>query len=340
MKSLTQRENIMLVYNGQLPEWIPVKEHACQVVFGPSFLTSWGMDPRLKKGDRVKDVFGTEYIVSAPGISPMPATDHFTITDITEWRQQFPVEKFPDLDSVDWKACAEKDTAYWNRDEYYTKIEIGGAGTGTHFEWICALMGFEDAMIAMLSEPEAWEDFMDFITSWLERLIEYVAHFYRPDSIIISDDVAFSKGLMMSPDTYRESIKPYHRRLMKAIKDNGCVPEMHCCGKADLIAEDFVEMGVRCWNPAQVYNDLEGIKKKLGNRLILEGAWDSLGPAGKRGAKEEVVRAAVRNAIDRCAEGGGYIFTTSGMTMESDVGKQHIDWIFDEAVKYGASYYV
>lgn len=339
MKHLTQRENILCVYRGQIPEWVPIKEHACQVFFGPGFLTDWGKNPRLKKGDRVKDLFGTEYIVSAPGISPMPATDHYTITDITEWRNEFPIENFPDLDSVDWKKYVLRDTADWDRNNYLTKVEIGGAGTGTNFEWLCALMGFENALIALMTEPEAWEDIMEVITSWQERVIELVAYYYRPDSIIISDDVAFSKGLLMSPETYRESIKPYHRRLLKAIADNGCIPEMHCCGKADLIAKDFADMGVRCWNPAQVYNDLEGIKATLGNNLVLEGAWDSLGAAGICGASEETVRQAVRNSIDRCADGGGYVFSTCGMTMESDVGSQHIEWIFDEAVKYGASFY-
>lgn len=339
MKELSQRENLLRLYRGEIPEWVPIQEHSCQVFFGPGFVTGWGKSPGLKKGDRVFDTFGAEYVVTAPGISPMPVTDHLKITDITLWREQFPMEKFPDLEQVDWIACARSDTADWNRGKYYTKVLIGGAGTGTNFQWLTGLMGTEEAMIAMLTEPEAWNDIMEVMTAWQEKMIARVAKYYRPDSIIISDDVAYTKGLFMSPETYRECIKPYHARLLKAISDNGCTPEMHCCGKADLLAGDFVDMGVRCWNPAQVYNDLEGIKAAYGNRLILEGAWDSLGPAGLKGAAEEVVRAAVRAAIDRCAENGGYVFSTSGMTMESDVGKEHLRWIYDEAAAYGRLFY-
>lgn len=339
MKKLTQRENLLKLYCGELPDWVPIQEHACQVFFGPGFITDWMKKPGLKKGDRVYDLFGVEYEVTAPGICPMPATDTVKITDIRKWREQFPVQCFPDLKEVNWEACARNDTADWNRKEYYTKVLIGGAGTGTTFEWITALMGNENAIIAMMTEPDDWQDIMEVMTAWQEVLISKVAYYYRPDSIIISDDVAYSKSLFMSPETYRECIKPYHRRLLKAIAENGCVPEIHCCGKAELIVGDFVEMGVRCWNPAQVYNDLEGIKACYGNRLILEGAWDSLGPAGVKGATEEMVRGAVRTAMDRYAPNGGYVFSISGMTMESDVGKEHLDWIYDEAIRYGAVFY-
>ena len=339
MAGLTQRENILKVFHGEIPEWVPVSRDASQLCFGPSFMLDWNRRDDAKKGDHAFDLFGVEYEISDPRIGPMPAPNVFKITDITKWGDQFPVKNFPDLHAVDWAAQAQKDTADWDRKNKYTRVGIGGSGSGTTYMWMATLLGHENAMIAMLTEPEAWDELLDELTKFQEEQIRLIANHFKPDSIVISDDCAFNKTMFMSPETYRDRIKPFHRRLVKAILDNGCTPEIHCCGKADAIADDFAEIGIRCWNPAQVFNDLEGVKARNGNSLILEGAWDSNGAAGIKGADEETVRAAVRSAIDRCAPGGGYIFSISGMTAVYDVGEEHFGWIFDEAVRYGAGFY-
>jgi hypothetical protein len=55
-------------------------------------------------------------------------------------------------------------------------------------------------------------------------------------------------------------------------------------------------------------NDLDGIKKKYGNKMVLIGCWDSQGPAGWPTASEDIIRAEVRKTIDRFAPGGGFMF--------------------------------
>jgi hypothetical protein len=78
---------------------------------------------------------------------------------------------------------------------------------------------------------------------------------------------------------------------------------MHCCGRCEDFIEDWMSFGVSSWNPAQVMNDLAGIKKKYGNKMALIGCWDSSGPASWSGSSEDLVRQAVRDCIDRYAPG-------------------------------------
>ena len=339
MASLTQRENILRVYAGDVPEWVPINEHANQSCFGPSYMTQWYKEGNKKKGDIVYDHFGVMHEIADPRIGPMPVANVLKVPDITKWRDDFPVEKWPKLDDIDWDTYAAKDTAAWDRKNKYQKVSFGGCGSGSTYMWGATLMGHEGAMVNMLAEPEAWDDLLDELTTWQENLVKKLAFYYRPDSIIMCDDCAFNKGTFMSPETYRARVKPFHARIVKAILEVGCVPEIHCCGRAEAIVDDFVEIGIRSWNPAQFFNNLEGVKERNGNRLILDGGWDSNGPAGLNGATEEVVRAAVRKSMDRCAPGGGYVFSTSGMTLEFSVGSEHIGWIYDEAIKYGAEFY-
>jgi uroporphyrinogen-III decarboxylase len=328
---MTQRENLLRVLNGEQPEWVPIGEKSgCYGI--PSFLGGW-FEGR-EKGTDVIDPFGVRYTVGDPGMFPMPTQGVKKVPDITKWREYLE-GAFPVLSEVDWEAAAAKDTAKWDRQNKVTKVLTAGNGSGSTFAFAVQLMGHEDAMVAMALEPEAWCDLLDTITTWHEGFIEYVARYYKPDIIEFADDCACSTGTFMSPAMYRELIKPYHKRLIDKIVSVGCIPEMHCCGKAETLVGDWVEMGLRIWTPAQVFNDLKAIKEKYGNKLVIRGAWESNGPAAVKGAGEEVVRGAVRRSIEQLGPGGGYIFSCCGMSEESFVGPEHMAFIYDEAEKAG-----
>ena len=339
MAKLTERENILMVYEGKIPEWVPIGTEATQSGMAPSYLNSYNKEVDKRTGNIIYDCFGVMHEVTDPRIGLMPVADVYKITDLTKWQDQFPSKNWPNLDKLDWEYYSAKDTALWDRKNKIQKIPVGGNGSGSTYMWMATLMGHENAMVNMITEPDAWDELLDALTTWQENLIKKLAYYYKPDSIMMCDDNAFNKGLFMSPASYRARVKPFHARLAKTIAECGMVPEIHCCGKVDDIIDDIVEVGFRCWDPAQFFNDLEGIKARHGNKFILNGGWDSNGPAGIAGASEEVVRSAVRASMDRCAPGGGYVFTTSGMTLEWAVGTEHFNWIFDEAAKYGAEFY-
>ncbi|MCL1802855.1 MAG: hypothetical protein FWG30_04330 [Eubacteriaceae bacterium] len=348
MAKLTERENLQMVYDGLVPEWVPLSERCSAIGYGPPMviqlrknLTDTAPAPRdqVGAGSRLFDIFGIEYEISDPRIGPMPAPDVFKVPDITKWHEYFPPSLLPDLSSYDWNEIAKPVVDNWDRVNKRTKYLFTGCTGGTTYMWMATILGHKEAMIASLEEPEAWHELNDVLTSWQEEAIRYIARYIKPDSICFCDDNAYGHGTFLSPATYKEMIKPYHARLAKAIISEGCVAEIHCCGKADMIADDFVDIGLSAWNPAQHFNDLEGIQERHGNKLILEGGWESNGPAGIAGASEAIVRAAVRRAMDRSAKNGGYVFSTSGMTAVFDVGQEHVDWISDEAVKYGEAFY-
>jgi hypothetical protein len=98
--------------------------------------------------------------------------------------------------------------------------------------------------------------------------------------------------------------------------------------------EDLVEVGVDIWQSAQAMNDLEGLKAKYGDRLTINGGWDSNSPANFTGATEDECRQAVRDSIDRLVKLGPGMFF--GMVIgEGPEVEQRNAWIFDEAMKYG-----
>ena len=172
---------------------------------------------------------------------------------------------------------------------------------------------------------------MEYISDWYVKLIRYSADYYKPDIIEFSDDIATQRGLLMSPASYQEMLKPYYKKCYNAILEAGCHLAIHCCGKLDDIVDDLVEMGVEYMTLSQQINDLAGIKAQYGNRLVMQGCWDSQGEPGQRGANEAVVRQAVRDCMDHYAIGGGYVFSTCYTTIPEFVGEELYSWIIDEA---------
>jgi uroporphyrinogen-III decarboxylase len=150
-----------------------------------------------------------------------------------------------------------------------------------------------------------------YLADFYDEVTRQALTYFKPDILGITDDTATMSNPFMSRQVFQDVIKPYHVRLGRLAQDRGLPVMMHNCGRCEDFIEDWREYGVNSWNPAQVTNDLDGIKKKYGNGLVLIGCWDSQGPAGWPGASEELVRQAVRDCIDRYGAGGGFMFLAS-----------------------------
>jgi uroporphyrinogen-III decarboxylase len=194
--------------------------------------------------------------------------------------------------------------------------------------------------MAMAEEPEEVMAFFEVLSDFQEKVLENTLKYYHPmDVVIIGDDVATSRGLFISPKTYREMVLPFHKRRADIAKKYNIPVEMHCCGKAGTIVDDWVNIGVSIWQLGQSLEDLVAAQKKYGKKLIINGGWNNTGPAGIPGADEELIRLSVRDAIDKLAPSGAYVFWGGAGVGADEETLQKIAWVEDEARKYGAGYY-
>ncbi|MDR2664862.1 MAG: veratrol--corrinoid protein metyltransferase, partial [Oscillospiraceae bacterium] len=82
----------------------------------------------------------------------------------------------------------------------------------------------------------------------------------------------------------------------------------HDCGKSEQFIDDWLDLGVSEWNPAQISNDLKAVKRKYTGRLALSGCWDSQGPLGSKSVGEKALKDALVEYTDTFAPGGGFTF--------------------------------
>ncbi len=249
------------------------------------------------------DGFGNGWIPTSSA-GGQPALDPFIIPldDVCDWKEKV---VFPDLDAFDWQGLADMQLAGIDRNqkvvEYHSWNSI--------FLRFTHLLGFENALCAMLEEPEASGDLMDAICDYKIRALERAKEYFSPDTYVNYDDVATEKTLFMSPEVYRDLIKPRHRRLNDAAIEMGIIPQQHCCGYCEEIIPDFIEEHSAAWQAAQPSNDLAALLQRHSDSISIIGGYNTQGRPGAFDVTDEEIVA----EVDRCLDvygalGKGYGF--------------------------------
>ncbi|MCL1803051.1 MAG: veratrol--corrinoid protein metyltransferase [Eubacteriaceae bacterium] len=331
MAKLSNKENLMLLLNKQIPEAIPTYSLFWGMNGSPSFTRG-----RSNPDGTGKDYFGVEWVIDNSAFqAALPKPGDFILDDIRDWRD---VIKVPDYSNIDWEEAAKKDSEA--RDP---ELPVGG-GTGPGVGWFQSLMsfmGFTNGLIACYEEPEEVKALMEYLTDFAVANAEKYVQYYKPDYGSFGDDIAHERDPFVSLETFRELFAPSWRRYAKVFVDAGIPVVHHNCGHFELFCDDLADMGVTLWEPVQLSNDVVAHKEKFGTRLALGGAFTSTPLSSKFDLTEEEVRAYVKDRLDILAPGGGYAWTFAGAILgdDSPVAQMRAEWVKDEFEKLRYTYY-
>lgn len=338
---MTKRENALAALNGEMPESVPCFFDACQVV--PCSLMQEA--PPMGKGPGY-DGFGVHQTpTESAGGMFTPSVDVptvLTLDDIEDWEE---LVKIPNLDAItkeDWENAARADVARMNlQPDHFVQDFFNPKGL---FERFQTLLGFEDSLCALVMEPEIVADIISAIADYKIKLIEHIAKYYKVDCFTMMDDYAHKDGLFFSIDTFREIFKPNLKRIVDVCHGNGIKYKQHCCGKMEVLLDDFLEIGITAFDPVQPLNDIPEMKKKTLGKAGLCGGLDvqTVVDCMSMGVTEEQVRTEVRRCIDQYAPGGGYMIYGGSLFTHSRTSRQpggNLYIVADECEKYGAKFY-
>jgi hypothetical protein len=312
MPSLSPRENYLRTLRHEENEYVPmgggvVGDIAIVGVFSP---TDCG-----QAVTNFVDGYGVRWVASESAVGgSIPAPGEFILKDVTRWKKDVTI---PDVEKYDWAKIVEQEYAVFNVDRDKQAINFfANAGV---WERLADLMGFEEAMIALLEEPEACNELFTAITDHKIRLAEVAAKYYKADVFVNFDDIATERNLFMSPDTFRSMIKPHWMRLHKAVKNLGMIPMQHICGYAKTCIEDYIDTGAAGWNSTQPTNDVAGILDKYGDKFCIEGGWNTNGKPSQPGAGIDDVREETERCFREYGGKKGWVFfplilASAGMT--------------------------
>lgn len=359
---MNSRERFLATIHGKTPDRVPVvanlteqlavklaKELHCEVQMEDSFLatrishrdillklgndavlvaaTRGSASPTVKLDNgNVRDEWGLEYktvgLYSEAVIRPLAQCE--TIEDLNRY-------VFPDpLDQGRWEFAEQTVALYKN--EY----GIIGDLEACIFELAWNLVGLEKFVMDLATEE-------DYIPVLLDKISDYSTQCglkmidLGVDMIWTGDDMGTQKGMMISPDMWREYFKPRMKKMFNTFKQRK--PDIkiayHSCGAIAPIIPELIEIGLDVLNPLQPMAagmELSNLYHQYADKLLFFGAIDVQGVL-PNGSPEDV-----ENEVIRCLKatnGGRKYIIAPAHNMQPDTPVENVYAFFDAVKKHG-----
>lgn len=140
-------------------------------------------------------------------------------------------------------------------------------------EWL----GFETLCTQFYDDPAMVHDMLEFWGDYIARLMANAIRQVRPDSVHISEDMAYKAHPMISPAMCREFLLPVWRKWGEIVHGAG-VPLFACDSDGyigDLIPL-WIEAGINACDPIEVaaHNDIVDFRRRFGREMAYRGGVD------------------------------------------------------------------
>ena len=260
-------------------------------------------------------------------------THHYPLAGVTSVAE---IERFawPSPDDYDYSGTAEE------ARRLHQRYAVRGPYWRPLFCRVCSLVGMEEAMMLMATEPVLYEALLDRIFDVLHeycrRLLDACGE--TMDILCLGDDFATQRGLMISPEHWRRFIKPRLARLFELGKLRGKPVWFHSCGDVTSVLGDLIDIGIDVWETVQLHTlpmSPEQLKCQFGKHLTFFGG---INTQQLPFTTVEAVGAEVERVIRILGRDGGYICGPDHH-IKPDVPPANTVALFDTAAAFHAPRY-
>ena len=294
---LTPKENYLRMLDREIPEYVPSYFDPYRDMVSEELLT-----PQSAPEGIYITSFGVEYIAcESMNMGAMPNPNKILCPDITRWDEYI---RKPDVSDRDWEGYYKAQEGRWDRENHV--LSIGG---GDYWLTAVSFLGFEGTMLAMYEEPDCLKAMLEYVSEFYLEVMKKQIYYTRPDIFGMMDDDAGYQMPFFSLEMHREFFKPFQQKHIDLAHENGMYVTRHDCGKCEQLIPDWIEQDIRAWNPAQTSNDIKGIKARYGNKIAIEGGWDSQGEFAFPTCTIPRLKDALAEYVDMLAPGGGFVFS-------------------------------
>ncbi|MDY6913047.1 MAG: uroporphyrinogen decarboxylase family protein [Planctomycetota bacterium] len=221
--------------------------------------------------------------------------------------QQVDDYAWPDPQAFDYETLPAKIAAGEVRSEKWVTT-----GTSSIFERSWAMVGLQEFLEKLVIDTEVAVRIMEHVNDfYIEHTLDILrACGGRADMIYTADDIGSQNGMLLSPDLWRQTIKPLQKKFNDAIRAEfpGIRIHYHSCGSILPVIDDLIEVGVDLLNPLQpkaAGMDPQVLAEKWGERLSFCGGVD-IQELMPRGTAEQVSQKC-SELIKTLGRSGGYV---------------------------------
>jgi len=207
-------------------------------------------------------------------------------------------------------------------------------------EMAIRLRGMENCLIDLLMDVDNAGILLDKILQvklkYWETALNELADVV--DVIAEGDDFGTQMSQLISPDMFRDIIKPRQAELISFMKAKA--PKafifFHSCGNIRNLLPDFIDMGIDIINPVHIkatgMNPVQ-LKKEYGRDIVFWGGGIDTQEILPYGTPEQV-KEEVRKNIEILAPGGGFVFNTIH-NIQADVPPENIISMYEALHEFG-----
>jgi len=295
------------------------------------------MDPRIRpfevlkqSGDEIVVRTGFGAVIRRSGDKPMPHYESFSITapeQMADFEFDNPADPRRFFEEGDDQINGVTDvltrnTPAWEArlKPYQDEFPLFGS-VCEPYEYLWRVIGAENALFWMASDPDAVAAFVDRIGQFMLELgrAQIKAGKGKLAGMYIWGDVAYGHGMLFGAPRWRELFKPQVKALIDLFHAGDLLVIYHGCGNARDIFDDMVELHLDAYNPleAKAGLDVVELKKHYAGRLAFVGNLDVR--ILERGDPAAIRREVLYKL--QAARGGDWVFQ-SDHSISSDVAPE------------------
>jgi len=215
-------------------------------IAGRDFIDSWGVIWRTV-------VNGMTGVVIKPPIRKWEDLKNFKAPD---------PEHFDGNEEVDWPKIESEFSKT-------TGAKLGRLRHGFLFLTLTNIRGFENLAYDMYDEiPE-----LDLLIEMVYQFDKYIVDRYLSigaNVFIFPEDLGAQTGPLISPQKFRQYIKPCYAKLFKPIKEKNGAIRMHSDGLILPLIDDLIEAGLDIINMQDLVNGIDNIRAHVKGRMGID----------------------------------------------------------------------
>jgi len=245
--------------------------------------------------------------------------------------QDVEAHDWPQLDWWNYTAIRDQALAHDTKDQRAHIYFVGGT-----FETPWYIRGLETFLMDLYENPEIANAICTHVGDY------YQARAFRAldaagDQIHMmgsGGDIGSQRGMMLSPQMWREHIKRHCARLITPFRRRGLMTFYHSCGSLVPVIDDLIGLGLQFLDPIQTTAegmDPESLFARFGDRLSFHGAVDEVELLPHATPAE--VYAETTRLIDVMGRNHGFIVSPSHQ-VQGDTTPENVEAIFKAVRDY------
>ena len=267
---LTKRQNFLETIRGGKPDRYVNQYEYMNMIMGTPYMVKYPLASPGQKDHKGAWGITWAWPEGTPGGFPVHTPDKIVIKDIENWRDYIeePQVIYSDEEWAPFVAMAEKVD---RSEEYVTVFVAPGI-----FEMCHHLQEIQNCLMNFYEYPDEMHELIDCLTEWELKYAEQLCKYLKPDALFHHDDWGSQQSTFISPEMWREFIKPAYEKIYGYYKAHGVeIIVHHSDSFAATLVPDMIDIGIDVWQGVMTSNNIPELIEKYGGKITFMGGIDS-----------------------------------------------------------------